>query len=81
MRMLARACRLTPAETRLLAALLAGRRLSEYADGAGITVGTARIHLKNVLGKTGFHRQIDLVRSVVSGSLAMVSLDDPPAGR
>jgi DNA-binding CsgD family transcriptional regulator len=64
---LAHGARLTPAETRLLSAILAGQRVSDYARAAGITVGTARIHLKNVLAKTGFHRQIDLVRSVLSG--------------
>jgi DNA-binding CsgD family transcriptional regulator len=58
---------LTPAEAQLLAALANGHTLSVYADLRGITIGTARSHLKAVLLKSGFHRQVDLVRAV-SGS-------------
>jgi DNA-binding CsgD family transcriptional regulator len=37
-----------------------------YAAEAGVTEGTARIRLKQVLAKTGAARQADLVRIVLS---------------
>lgn len=57
---------LTAAETRLLDALARGQALGEIADAAGISVHTARTHLKRVLSKTGTHRQGDLIRLVHS---------------
>jgi DNA-binding CsgD family transcriptional regulator/PAS domain-containing protein len=46
-----------------LAALLArGRSVAEAADELGITVGTARTHLKRIFSKTDTHRQAELVR-------------------
>jgi DNA-binding CsgD family transcriptional regulator len=56
---------LTPAEAKLAAALAGGASLGAYADNARITIGTARWYLKQVLAKTGAHRQSDLVRQVV----------------
>ncbi len=66
--------RLTPAELRLLSAILQGQRLTEYAGAAGITYGTARIHLKRLLQKMDCHSQADLVRTVLRDPLAR--LDD-----
>jgi DNA-binding CsgD family transcriptional regulator len=57
---------LTRAETRLLRALVDGERLQHYADGAGITLNTAKTHLKQVFAKTGSKRQADLVRMFVA---------------
>jgi DNA-binding CsgD family transcriptional regulator len=62
---LARLFRLTGAEAQLAAALAAGTTLSDYAARRGITVGTARIQLKQLFGKTGTGRQADLVRLVL----------------
>lgn len=59
---------LTPAEARLTAAIGAGKTLAEYAEEAGVAVGTARNQLKQVLSKTFTDRQADLVR-VLSGSV------------
>src|SRR5262249_27192921 len=53
---------LTPAETRLLSSLLAGRTLAESAQALGIAMSTARTHLDNIFAKTGVTRQADLVR-------------------
>ncbi len=52
---------LTHAEARLLSRLAGGLCLKETALVCGITIGTARIHLKHILHKTGFHRQTDLL--------------------
>lgn len=53
---------LTPAEAALAAAIGAGATLTNHADARGITVGTARIQLKQVLAKTASGRQSELVR-------------------
>jgi DNA-binding CsgD family transcriptional regulator/PAS domain-containing protein len=63
---------LTPAETRLLAALLAGQRLAEAATELGIATTTARTHLDSIFAKTGAARQAELMR------VAMQVV--PPAG-
>jgi DNA-binding CsgD family transcriptional regulator len=60
----ARQHRLTPAETRLVAALAAGKRVAEYAAETGISGNTARTHLKQVFAKAGLRRQADLLRHV-----------------
>lgn len=52
---------LTGAEAALCAALGAGRTMEAHAGSTGISVWTARTHLKNVFAKTGVTRQSDLV--------------------
>jgi DNA-binding CsgD family transcriptional regulator len=68
-RVLARRWSLTPAEARLLSALAAGQDIASYAAAAVIGVGTARTHLKQIFEKTGYRRQVDLVRAVLSDPL------------
>lgn len=58
---------LTPAETRVLASLLAGHTLAETAVGLGIAATTAKTHLKNIFLKTGVSRQADLIRLSMQG--------------
>jgi len=59
---LAAACGLTPAETRLLARLLAGQSLAAAAAALGIAPTTARSHLDSIFRKTGTSRQAELAR-------------------
>lgn len=59
---------LSPMETRLLDALLRGRKLADAAQSLGIAETTARTHLGNIFGKTGVSRQSDLVR--LAGEMA-----------
>jgi DNA-binding CsgD family transcriptional regulator len=61
---------LTGAETRLCRALLEGLSVSAHAERNGITVDTARSHLKRVLAKTGTDRQAGLV--------ALLMREQPP---
>ncbi len=68
---MATAFRLTRAERRLLARLLAGKTLAEAAGILGVAPTTAKTHLENIFSKTGVSRQADLMR------LAMQAL--PPA--
>jgi DNA-binding CsgD family transcriptional regulator len=57
---------LTPAEARLLKAIVDGERPADHAERAGITLNTAKTHLKQIFSKTGTKRQADLVRLLVS---------------
>jgi DNA-binding CsgD family transcriptional regulator len=70
---LARIYKLTPAETRLLDALLQGKRVSEYADRAGITVNTANTQLKQIFAKTETNRQSELIRLSLSDPIASLA--------
>lgn len=60
------AFRLTPAEARLLAALVEGGTLLTYAKDNAIAIETVRVHLRKVLAKTGSTRQADAIRRVLS---------------
>jgi DNA-binding CsgD family transcriptional regulator/PAS domain-containing protein len=52
---------LTPAETRVLASLLAGRTLAQTAAALGVAPATAKSHLDSIFAKTGVSRQADLM--------------------
>lgn len=52
---------LTRTEAAVAAALARGQSLESVAPEMGIGIGTARTHLKRILGKTGTHRQAQLV--------------------
>ena len=64
---LERLYKLTKAEARLAAALVQDPRLEEAAASIGITVNTARTHLKKLFTKTGTDRQSSLVHHIVTG--------------
>jgi DNA-binding CsgD family transcriptional regulator len=57
---------LTPTESRLADLLLEGIDVREMAVRLGITIETARFHLKRVLAKTGTRRQAELMRLMLS---------------
>lgn len=78
---LRKAFSLTHAEALLLSALVSGERLSHYADRAGISIGTGRTHLKHLLAKTGYHRQVDLVRAVFTDPVLRFGSGPSSAGR
>jgi DNA-binding CsgD family transcriptional regulator/PAS domain-containing protein len=59
---LAAAFGLTPAETKVLASLFAGRTLNETAATLGITRATSKTHLEHIFLKTGVTRQAELMR-------------------
>ncbi len=60
-------------EARLAVALCAGTSLKDYAQQHGITEGTARFQLKQVLAKTGTRRQADLVSQLCSSVAAQAA--------
>ena len=53
---------LSPAESRLAVALLAGKKLGEVAIDFGVQITTLRTQLGSILRKTGVTRQVDLIR-------------------
>lgn len=57
---------LTPAEGRLLEALLAHSGLPEAARHLGVSINTVRSQLRAILDKCGAHRQAELIRMAVS---------------
>jgi DNA-binding CsgD family transcriptional regulator len=74
------AYRLTPAEARLLAALVAGERLGAYAHRTGISVATAKSHLGALFDKVGERRQADLIRRVIAHPFFRGPGRQPPLG-
>jgi DNA-binding CsgD family transcriptional regulator len=53
---------LSPAESRLAAALVEGKRLAEIAREAGVRITTLRTQLSSILRKVGVAQQTDLIR-------------------
>ncbi len=53
---------LSPAETRVLAALISGEGLTRVVERLEMTEPTARTHLRHILAKTSTHRQAELMR-------------------
>ena len=64
---------LTPAERHLAELLVDGQRLDAAAATLGVTVGTARTRLKQILAKTDCHRQAELVRLAMSASTTLIA--------
>jgi DNA-binding CsgD family transcriptional regulator len=56
------AYRLTAAELALLERLVAGASLTEYCEERGISINTAKFHLRALFAKTDTHSQMALVR-------------------
>lgn len=61
---------LSPAESRLAAALCQGQSLSEYAHQQDVSVGTVRYQLKQVMAKTQVSRQSQLIQRLYSSVIA-----------
>ncbi len=57
---------ISPAQARLVAALVVGKSLRGYAFEVGISVHTARTHLKNVFVGIGVRSQAALIRVVLT---------------
>ena len=57
---------LTRRQSDLALLLASGRPVGACADDLGIADKTARRHLADIFAKTGLHRQVDLVRLVLS---------------
>lgn len=62
---------LTLGEARVAHQLVLGRSPRDAAAELGIGVETVRTHVKNILPKVGCHRQVELVRRLVTGAGAL----------
>lgn len=62
---------LTPAEARLAWSLAQGLSIAQAAKAHGLTVETARYYSKKIYAKTGARGQVDLVRNILTGVLAL----------
>ena len=60
---------LSPAQARLVAALVAGETMADYADTVGISMNTAKTQMRQIFLKTGVNRQADLIRAVDANPL------------
>ena len=65
---------LTRSEAKLVQTLVGGCSLEDGAQELGISVNTARTHLKHVFHKTGARRQSELIHQVETGP-ASLTLD------
>jgi len=64
---------LTPAELRVLFAIIEVGGVPEVAEVLGISESTVKTHLHHVFGKTGTTRQADLVKFVAGYSNALLA--------
>jgi len=62
---------LTSKEAQLALCLANGRSLQEAAGDLGITLNTARAHLRSIFSKTGIDRQARLVRAILRSVAAL----------
>jgi DNA-binding CsgD family transcriptional regulator len=70
---LAKEFKLTPAELRVLFAIIEVGGVPEVAEVLGISEGTVKTHLHHVFGKTHTSRQAELVKLVAGYSNALVA--------
>ncbi|NEX93285.1 hypothetical protein G3573_10930, partial [Caulobacter sp. 17J65-9] len=61
---------LTPSEARLAVALCGGASVAGYAGDNGVSNTTVKTHLRQLFAKVGEHRQVDLVRRLLSEAVA-----------
>lgn len=64
---------LTKAEARLARALVTGGGLKLAAESVGISLNTAKTHLRHIFEKTNTRRQAELVRLLIAGPVALGS--------
>ena len=62
---------LTPTEAKVAVQLVLGRSPREIAEHLGVGVETTRTHVKHILHKMGCHRQVDVVRRLVTGPTSL----------
>jgi DNA-binding CsgD family transcriptional regulator len=77
-RTLAKMLGLSPAEGRLVTALVAGQSITEYAETVGISKNTAKTQMRQIFNKTGYNRYTDIVRAVVANPIVKL-LDEGDA--
>ncbi len=59
---------LTPTEAKVAAHMVQGQAPREIAKSLGVGVETTRTHVKHILSKMGCHRQVEVVRKLVTSA-------------
>lgn len=78
---IARDLGITGREAELAAQLSLGLSLHQVSQRLGISIHTARVHLKSIYAKTGMNSQAQIVRRIVTGPAAQCGANaGPPAG-
>ena len=72
---------LTRSEAQIAVGLARGLDLQDIADARGISIGTARVQLRNLFAKTGTHRQAELVALLARIAVAPRTERPSPPGR
>jgi len=75
---LGRRYRLTPAELRILIAIVDVGGVPQVAFALNLSQATVRTHLRHIFEKTGTRRQADLVKLVTRQSATMITPQRPP---
>jgi DNA-binding CsgD family transcriptional regulator/PAS domain-containing protein len=70
-RALQKVYQMTPAECRLTEALVNGLSPKEYCAQAEVSISTVRTQIRSATAKVGARRQMDLVRTVLLGPVAL----------
>jgi DNA-binding CsgD family transcriptional regulator/PAS domain-containing protein len=68
---------LSPAESRLAVALVAGKRLQDIAAETGVRITTLRTQLSAILRKVGANRQADLLRILTRIPVVLSGFQEP----
>lgn len=66
---------LTPAEAKVARLLVDGDDIDTMTDRLGVTVNTARTHVKHLLGKTNTRSQRELVQVLLAATMASLPAD------
>jgi DNA-binding CsgD family transcriptional regulator len=66
---------LTPAEAVVASALAEGKSVGEIGAALGVSLNTARTHVKNILAKTGTSRQSQLVALLLRTAAVLVAAE------
>jgi DNA-binding CsgD family transcriptional regulator len=67
---IARDLGITAREAELAAQLSLGLSLQQVSHRLGVSIHTARVHLKSIYAKTGLNSQAQIVRRVITGPAA-----------
>lgn len=67
----------TPAQAKLVSALVASETIGNYAQRTGINLETARSHLNQSFAKAGVRRQQELISQVLRSPLSIAPTDPP----
>jgi DNA-binding CsgD family transcriptional regulator len=72
---------ISPAEARLVSAVVTGQTMVDYAERVGISLNTAKTQMRQIFNKTGYNRQADVIRAVLGSPLVKFTNEGLVAAR